>query len=479
MEVRTDEPEDPVRPGRLAARRRRPAARPVHRRPPPAGTPGGCWSLRRRRRPSGGRGPARCCCSRPTSTRRATPDEPGRVLRPPARRPRRGRPVTATRLGAVVEVVHLPGQDLLAVDAGGDEPGAGAVRRRHRPGGGPRRRPRRPDAPGRPVRRSWTSGAPVALDPGRSARRAGRERRRPARVRARDARRRRHDLPGLPRPAVALAAGQGAGRRHCSTSRPRPARPRARPAPHRRRHAVRRRPGHGDVPRAVGRGPRRRPGVPALPTREPLLVVPTPGGRRFTQELAAEYAAPAVAGVRLRPLRGHRPPGRRALPRPGCASTRSPSATTSSPAARSPCWSSSRPSARLLPGVLGNAESAADDSFAPGAMAGLLEAPVYTKPPVWRGLAVPEVLRSGDHGAVARVAGRAVPLPDGGSAARTCSAERSAPAAFRRRPRSVWHTRAGCPQGGAPAAGGAPRARGRPDPTRTPWPTCGATREPT
>jgi tRNA (guanine37-N1)-methyltransferase len=34
--------------------------------------------------------------------------------------------------------------------------------------------------------------------------------------------------------------------------------------------------------------------------------------------------------------------------------------------------------------------------------AGLLEAPVYTKPPVFRGLEVPEVLRSGDHGRIAR-----------------------------------------------------------------------------
>ncbi|WP_084961377.1 tRNA (guanosine(37)-N1)-methyltransferase TrmD [Thermoactinospora rubra] len=57
---------------------------------------------------------------------------------------------------------------------------------------------------------------------------------------------------------------------------------------------------------------------------------------------------------------------------------------------------------RLLPGVLGNASSAVDDSFAPGAMENLLEGPVYTKPPVWRGHAVPEVLLSGHHGKVAR-----------------------------------------------------------------------------
>lgn len=58
--------------------------------------------------------------------------------------------------------------------------------------------------------------------------------------------------------------------------------------------------------------------------------------------------------------------------------------------------------ARLLPGVLGNAESHRDDSFAPGAMADLLEGPVYTKPPQWRGRGIPEVLLSGHHGKIAR-----------------------------------------------------------------------------
>jgi tRNA (guanine37-N1)-methyltransferase len=53
---------------------------------------------------------------------------------------------------------------------------------------------------------------------------------------------------------------------------------------------------------------------------------------------------------------------------------------------------------RLLPGVLGNPESARSESF----QAGLLEGPQYTRPATFRGLEVPEVLRSGDHGAVAR-----------------------------------------------------------------------------
>jgi tRNA (guanine37-N1)-methyltransferase len=54
--------------------------------------------------------------------------------------------------------------------------------------------------------------------------------------------------------------------------------------------------------------------------------------------------------------------------------------------------------ARLVPDVMGNAASAAEESFA----AGLLEYPQYTRPAVYRGLEVPAVLRSGDHGAIAR-----------------------------------------------------------------------------
>ncbi|MCW3813536.1 tRNA (guanosine(37)-N1)-methyltransferase TrmD [Micromonospora sp. DR5-3] len=53
---------------------------------------------------------------------------------------------------------------------------------------------------------------------------------------------------------------------------------------------------------------------------------------------------------------------------------------------------------RLLPGVLGNAGSLDEESHAHG----LLEAPMYTKPATWRGHEVPEVLRSGDHGRIAR-----------------------------------------------------------------------------
>ncbi len=54
--------------------------------------------------------------------------------------------------------------------------------------------------------------------------------------------------------------------------------------------------------------------------------------------------------------------------------------------------------ARLVPGVLGNEASSAEESFS----GGLLEYPQYTRPADFRGWTVPEVLRSGDHGKVAR-----------------------------------------------------------------------------
>ncbi|MDQ4084673.1 MAG: tRNA (guanosine(37)-N1)-methyltransferase TrmD [Actinomycetota bacterium] len=57
---------------------------------------------------------------------------------------------------------------------------------------------------------------------------------------------------------------------------------------------------------------------------------------------------------------------------------------------------------RMLPGFVGNPESLREESHATGVGGGLLEYPVYTKPPVWRGRGVPEVLLSGHHGRVAR-----------------------------------------------------------------------------
>ncbi len=54
--------------------------------------------------------------------------------------------------------------------------------------------------------------------------------------------------------------------------------------------------------------------------------------------------------------------------------------------------------ARLIPGVIGNAESLIEESHSQG----LLEYPSYTKPAIWRGLEVPEVLRNGNHAEIAK-----------------------------------------------------------------------------
>ncbi len=53
---------------------------------------------------------------------------------------------------------------------------------------------------------------------------------------------------------------------------------------------------------------------------------------------------------------------------------------------------------RLLPGVLGAPESLQEDAFEDG----LLSYPQYTRPPEWEGIAIPEVLLTGDHGAIAK-----------------------------------------------------------------------------
>jgi len=133
------------------------------------------------------------------------------------------------------------------------------------------------------------------------------------------------------------------------------------------------------------------------------LVVPTPSGVPFRQEIATSYARHArlvfacgrYEGIDARVMEDAR--------------TKMPVDELS---VGDYVLSGGEPAAlvvidavtRLLPGVLGNAESAADDSFGGGTgpMAGLLEGPVYTRPRVWRGREVPPVLLSGDHAAIAR-----------------------------------------------------------------------------
>jgi tRNA (guanine37-N1)-methyltransferase len=137
------------------------------------------------------------------------------------------------------------------------------------------------------------------------------------------------------------------------------------------------------------------------PAGAPLLLVPTPSGRRFDQPMAHELAAEPwlafacgryegidgrvleAAGERMRVVEVSL--GDYVLAGGEVAVLVVVEAVT-----------------RLLPGVLGNAESVRDDSFAEGSMADLLEGPVYTRPPEWRGRAVPAVLQSGDHARIAR-----------------------------------------------------------------------------
>ncbi len=66
--------------------------------------------------------------------------------------------------------------------------------------------------------------------------------------------------------------------------------------------------------------------------------------------------------------------------------------------------------ARLIPGVLGSDESAGEESFSDG----LLEYPQYTRPPEFRGLKVPDMLLSGNHGEIARWRQREVAAKDKG-----------------------------------------------------------------
>lgn len=134
---------------------------------------------------------------------------------------------------------------------------------------------------------------------------------------------------------------------------------------------------------------------------QPVVVVPTPSGKPFTQELAVELAAspwlvftPArYEGIDRRVIEEYA----------DRVDVREVSIGDYVLAGgEAPVLVMVEAIARLLPGVLGNAESHRDDSFAPGAMADLLEGPVYTKPPEWRGRGIPEVLLSGHHGKVAR-----------------------------------------------------------------------------
>ena len=138
----------------------------------------------------------------------------------------------------------------------------------------------------------------------------------------------------------------------------------------------------------------------SAPGRSPRLVIPSPSGRRFTQAVAAEYAADdwlvfacgRYEGIDARVAEHYADRMRVDEVSVGDYVLAGGEAAV---------LVMVEATARLLPGVLGNPDSIVDDSFAPGVMESLLEGPVFTKPPAWRGLVVPDVLLSGDHGRIA------------------------------------------------------------------------------
>ncbi|CEG89004.1 tRNA (guanine-N1-)-methyltransferase / S-adenosyl-L-methionine:tRNA (guanine-N1-)-methyltransferase [Propionibacterium freudenreichii] len=134
------------------------------------------------------------------------------------------------------------------------------------------------------------------------------------------------------------------------------------------------------------------------PRRRPVLVVPTPSGRPFTQHAAAElagaehlvFACGRYEGIDHRVLDWadehfelhELSLGDYVLNGGEVAALAMIEAIV-----------------RLVPGVIGNPDSLVEESYS-ASTRGMLEYPVYTKPSQWRGLEVPGVLLSGDHGAV-------------------------------------------------------------------------------
>jgi tRNA (guanine37-N1)-methyltransferase len=136
-----------------------------------------------------------------------------------------------------------------------------------------------------------------------------------------------------------------------------------------------------------------------VPDGAARLVVPTPSGVPFTQELAARYAAQPwlvfacgrYEGIDARvadAMRARMPVDEVSIGDYVLAGGEAAALVMLEAVGR------------LLPGVLGNACSAEDDSFS--GSGGLLEGPVYTRPRVWRDREVPEVLLSGHHAAIMR-----------------------------------------------------------------------------
>ncbi|MCW2539071.1 MAG: tRNA ((37)-N1)-methyltransferase TrmD [Frankiales bacterium] len=140
--------------------------------------------------------------------------------------------------------------------------------------------------------------------------------------------------------------------------------------------------------------------APPESAAQPRLVIPTPAGRRLTQSVVAELAAEpwlVFACGRYEGIDARVADYARRRMRVDEISLGDYVLSGGEVATLVMIEAISR----LLPGVLGNPDSVLDDSFG-HAGDGLLEAPSYTKPASWRGMDVPDVLLSGNHGRIAQ-----------------------------------------------------------------------------
>jgi tRNA (guanine37-N1)-methyltransferase len=132
--------------------------------------------------------------------------------------------------------------------------------------------------------------------------------------------------------------------------------------------------------------------ISALSESAPYVIFLTPAGRPFTQALAHELAARDRLLFVCGRYEGF---DQRALDRADLELSVGDFVVTGG---ELPAMLVIDAVTRLLPGVLGDAESSVDESFAEG----LLEYPQYTRPATFDGVEVPDVLRSGDHARIAR-----------------------------------------------------------------------------
>ena len=221
---------------------------------------------------------------------------------------------------------------------------------------------------------------------------------------------------------------QGADSRPARRARPRPARLDPRPAPHRRRHPVRRRPGHGHEPEpwgealdAVRAGRARAARAPCSSSRRRAGGrSPSRSPRSWPREPGLVFACGRYEGIDRRVARR--------CAHAGSTSTRSSLGDYVLAGGEVAVLVIVEAVARLLPGVLGNAESAGRRLVRRRCDGGLLEGPVYTKPPRGAATRCPRCCSPGDHGAIAAWRRDAGAAPHGRGAARPGRARSTRPA---------------------------------------------------